>query len=1244
MAGFWGTKYEYEIAPDKEEEEMVPLKRGDHSSSRIVQTKVRFQAHPLSMYQNPSTYHLLNYHCIQVSVGGMHCSSCSNAIERALIALPGVTSASVALLSETALITYVASLLSPSDIVEAIEDTGFDAKIQSTTTSTISQPPSPPTSSSSTYTFSIEGMHCSACSTAVETALLAVPGVKCASVSLSLHQVQIQFLPSASSTSIDLGIDVEAKLIGAIEGCGFDAKMLSTYHQSSNSSSSRNNINKFGGQADSDVFKFRVTGMTCSSCSSAVEAVLKALPGVSHASVNLMLATAEVDYNPSLIGPRDMIRAVEEAGFDGAPITDDQTRSSALADRNEAETLAWWRQLRIASFFTLPVFMVAMIFPHLQWMRWLYTTTFWGFPLDELIKWGFTTPVQYGSGWRFHKGAWVALQRGRANMDVLVSMGTNASYIYSVIAVLNHRFLHYNTDTSHSEGMQQGMMMTGYETTDFFETSAILITFVLFGKYLESKAKGKTSEALTKLCQLAPATATVIKIDPATGCVVKEEEVSTALLHRGDVIKVLGGANVPVDGIIVQGSSYVDESMLTGEPEPVPKRIGDPVYGGTVNNGGGPLQFKASRVGSDTALGQIVRLVESAQLSKAPIQAFADKVSQVFVPVIVALAVFTWFVWFIAGLAEWYPPDWRPQGHNAVLFALLFGIAVLVIACPCALGLATPTAVMVGTGVAASHGILIKGGAALERAARVGTVVFDKTGTLTEGKPHVVDFRQFEIKGATSRTGAVVVQPEDVCALAAAVEAHSEHPIASALLNFVDAYAAQAWHAENNDENNTTGDINGEDSNTSNNSMLVTIPLLSSSSLVAKNAKTMPMHPATTNKKINTSFSSTDPQHVRRRQQQQQQPRLMTGDVEVVLGKGIKGHVTIPNTISSYESLVAIQSQTPPSPTKRTSGTGTGIGTGRRVFSSSMQNKVGTSITTTATGAKEDGDDDYLASSFSVRVCLGNKAMMADYGITVPQEVDAFVRSMEASGCTCIYVSVGIQLLAAIAVMDPIKPEARGVIAALHHMGLQCVMLTGDNWRTARAIADQIGISRVVAEVLPDGKVAQVAELQKESQLRYLELHSQSTSSSSYLGITGTSSGGGGPRWVAMVGDGVNDSPALAQADIGIAVGSGADIAIEAADCVLMKSDLEDVLTALDLCKTTFNRIRLNYLWALGYNVLMVPVAAGVLYPAAHIQLPPWVAGACMALSSVSVVFSSLLLRRYEKPRPVLRDLLVVRR
>ncbi|EFN54171.1 hypothetical protein CHLNCDRAFT_135599 [Chlorella variabilis] len=980
---------------------------------------------------------------LTLSVQGMHCSACSGAVESALRELPGVLAADVALLSETATVRYSAATTSEGEVLAAVEGCGFTARVVSSSAEDggagAAAAGGGGGGGAAAVKLRVEGMHCGACSSAVETALKGVPGVEAAAVSLTIHQAEVRYRSSGGAA------DMEERLVAAVEACGFEASVI--------------------GPVECRQQLLQVEGMTCSSCSGSVEAALQAVPGVQSAAVNLISGVAEVQYDPEVAGPRHLVEAVEGAGFVATPLSGQRL---AFVDNNRRETAQWWRQFRTAGLLTLPVFIIAMVTPHMHSMRWLYCTMVLGFPLDQVAKCLLTAPVQFWIGWRFHRGAYAALRRGRANMDVLVSMGTNASFLYSLISMLHHHIASHHTSGA-------------YKPTDFFETAAMLVTLVLMGKYLES--------AVT----------------------------------------------------------------------PMRKQAGDAVIGGTVNMSG-PLRISASRVGSDTALSQIVRLVESAQLRqargvervKAPIQAFADRVSAVFVPVVAALALLTWLAWYLAGRLGWYPDTWLPKasravGHNHFLFALLFGIAVLVIACPCALGLATPTAVMVGTGVAASQACLIKGGEALERASRVRTVVFDKTGTLTAGKPHVVDVRALHPHLGVA----------DVIELAAAVEQHSEHPLASAILKLE---RQQQQQQLKQDEAASGGG----------------------------------------------GSASVAP------------PLLQARDVEVAMGQGISGWVQLSPAAGagsmsrphSSSQLAAMQAAAAAAaaPEAELSPPAASVRGGGAASLASLVSSAASSLPRQAAG----GALEKKAAASGVLVTVGNVRQLATAGVAIPPAAEAYMRDQEGRGSTCVLVAVQQALVGVVAVMDPIKPEARGVVAALHQMGMHCVLLTGDNWRTARSIGDQLGITTVFAEVLPAGKVEKVQELQAQAP-------------------------------TAMVGDGVNDSPALAQADVGIAVGSGTDVAIEAADYVLMRSDLEDLLMALDLSRTTVNRIRWNYFWALAYNMLMIPIAAGVLYPATHMQLPPWVAGGCMALSSVSVVCSSLLLRRYRRPRPVLRDMIIIK-
>lgn len=716
-----------------------------------------------------------------------------------------------------------------------------------------------------------------------------------------------------------------------------------------------------------------ITGMHCASCATLIDKSLSRLKGVIDANVNYSTAKATVRYDESEADVEDMIATVKKKGYDAYLPTKGENRQAA-AQKKEIE---YFRKMFFLSLlFAIPTFIIGMIF---MWMG-------IHIPGQDYILWALATPVQFIVGWQFYKGSWAALKNKSANMDSLIAIGTSAAYFFSVYAVL------FNPSLG-----------------QYFETSAILITLVIMGKYLESAAKGKTSDAIKKLMSLSPKKARVIRDG-------NEMTIPVDDVVMDDVLLVKPGEKVPVDGEILEGNSSVDESMITGESIPVEKKKGDPVTGGTMNKHGS-FRFKATKIGENTTLSQIIRLIEEAQGKKAPIQRFADTVSAYFVPIVIAIAILTFMIWQIAG-----------QG---VAFALLTGVAVLVIACPCSLGLATPTAIMVGTGRGAKKGILIKGGDALETAHNLDYVIFDKTGTITHGQPEVTDV--------------VSLGNTDVLKIAASIEQDSEHPLAEAIV---------------------------------------------------KKAKESSM-------KLSKAQGF----------------------------KAIPGH--------------------------------------------GIEAKVG-----------------------SKRYLIGNSRLMQDHKI----DDSAIIRKkeeLESKGKTVMILADEKNVLGLVAVADTIKPTSRKAVGKLQRMKIFVYMITGDNERTARAIAKQAGINHVFADVLPEDKAAYVKKLQRKGK-------------------------------VAMVGDGINDAPALAQADIGIAMGSGTDVAMESGNVVLMRNDLLSVPKAIKLSRKTMRKIRQNMFWALFYNVLGIPIAAGVLYPFTGWLLSPIIAGGAMALSSVSVVSNSLLLK-YQK-------------
>jgi P-type Cu+ transporter len=736
---------------------------------------------------------------------------------------------------------------------------------------------------------------------------------------------------------------------------------------------------------------FAVRGMHCAACVGKVERALRSVPGVDDASVNLATERARVAWDPARADTRALADAVAGAGYELAEAP--AAAPGAVADdREQAARAAAQRRLRtrvlVGLALSVPIVVGSMteLFPWApSWLR---------NPWMLLLL---ATPVQFWVGAEFHRGFLRDLRHRSASMSTLVSIGTNAAYFFSVALTLSpHTF------------MALGAM-------PYFETSAVVITLVALGRWLEARARGRTSEAIRRLVALAPRTARVLR----NGA---EVEVPTAAVAVGDLVRIRPGERVPVDGEVVEGASTLDESMLTGESLPVEKAPGATVFGGTVNRTGS-FVFRASRVGAETTLARIVRLVEEAQGSRAPIQRLADRVAAVFVPVVLVIAAATFVGWWTFGPSP------------SILYALTNAVAVLVIACPCAMGLATPTAIMVATGRGAELGVLVKSAEALETLARVDTMVFDKTGTLTVGRPTVTDV-----------VAAPGVAEDDVLALAGAAEQGSEHPIGEAIV--------------------TRAKERG-----------LALP---------------PM----------TEFST-------------------------VPGQGI-------------------DAQAP------------------------------------------DG-----------RLLLGNHTLMDARGV----DVSALVPRADAlaqAGKTVVYLTVAFRPLGLIAVADTLKPDARRMVAALRRRGIAVAMLTGDDRRTAAAIAREADIDRVLAEILPEDKAREIDRLRAQ-----------------------------GAR-VAMVGDGINDAPALARADVGIAMGSGTDVAIEAAGVTLMRGDLEAVVTAVDLSRRTIRIVKENLVWAFGYNVVLIPVAAGVLYPLWGVLLSPILAGAAMAFSSVSVVTNSLRLKRWK--------------
>lgn len=817
--------------------------------------------------------------------------------------------------------------------------------------------------------YAVQGLSCASCAHAVEVALQAVTGVKSAQVNLATEKVSLETEGSVSP------LDLQA----AVQAAGYDLVLPQVTQN------------------------FALTGMSCASCAANIESAVGSLPEVSAASVNLATEVLSVTYQPGAINEEIICQTVAEAGYQ-AQVLADQAGASQAQIQQEADQAAQakanhqaalWRRFWQSAIFALPLLCLAMAeMVGLTLPTWLSHRG--GGQLFVSLQLALTLPILW-LGRSFFLNGFKHLVKGHPNMDSLVALGTSAAVAYSLYSSIQVWL------GDHHAAMSL-----------YYESAGVILTLVTLGKYFEARSKGQTSAAIQALIKLAPQEAQVLR---------EGQEVTLPLdqVQVGDLVRVRPGQKIPVDGRVVEGQSWVDESMLTGESLPVAKKVGDQVVGASLNQQGS-LIVETNKVGQDTTLAQIIHLVQAAQGSKAPIAQLADRVSAVFVPVVMTLALVAGLAWYLIGGQSWG-------------FALTISIAVLVIACPCALGLATPTAIMVGTGKGAEQGILIKSGTALEMAHQVNAVVLDKTGTLTQGQPQVTDV--LPLTGWT---------PDQLLALAAAAEVNSEHPLGQAIV-------AGARERD----------------------------------------------------------------------------------------------LALPE-VTDFQSL-------------------TGFGIQVRVD--------------------------------QVTYYLGNRRLMQEQGLDLDQADDQ-AAALAAGGKTPIYVANEYELLGLIAVADPLKETSPEAVRRLKAMGLQVIMLTGDNAKTAQALAAEAGIDQVISDVLPADKAQVVADLQAK-------------------GLK-----------VAMVGDGINDAPALAQADVGLAIGRGTDVAIESADMVLMGSDLTSVATAIKLSQATIRNIKENLFWAFAYNVLGIPVAMGVLHLFGGPLLNPMLAGAAMSFSSVSVIVNALRLRRFK--------------
>mmetsp|Transcript_18454 Transcript_18454/g.36929 ORF Transcript_18454/g.36929 Transcript_18454/m.36929 type:complete len:975 (-) Transcript_18454:67-2991(-) len=882
------------------------------------------------------------------------------------------------------------------------------------------------------YEISIGGMTCVNCSSAVEVALRKLGerndgAVKEYCVNLVMHSGQVV---------VEDGKGVDGNVIvDTVEAAGYDCKVNRSSAVEKGSGGGKDERDNYGtcrfkvlsGDVDDPQ---PVSAKEQDTLEEAVFDSVKKLDWVKNLTRMEDGPEYEVSFDKSRqnVGVRTLTKAVQSKLPSGYTAMPSPPSSPSSTDQSKVEMLKKRRAFLLSLIGTLPVFTITMILSRIHAAHELLMTPIApAFPVESVILFVFATPVQFFSGWQFYRGTWASLKTRMYGMDVLICLGTTASYMYAVLMVILAASTGKKNMGSH-----------------FFETSAVLISFVLLGKYLQAVATRSTSKAIDKLCKLTPGTATLcvgkggedLEEWPKDMKDVDEVQIPSYAVQRGDFLKVIRGSAAPCDGSVVEGTCSMDESMVTGESLPVLKIVDGDVIGGTVAVEG-TCYIKAENVGDDTALSQIVQLMVRAQGAKAPIQQFADDISAVFVPVVLCCFALTFSVWLLVTYTGAAPAKWY-EDQGEFMFSFLFAIATLVIACPCALGLAAPTAVMVGTGVGAKNGILIKGGEGLEKLARVKAIVFDKTGTLTMGKPEVDAFVDLKEMG------------EDLLYYVGCAEKSSEHPLAVAVVRYCEE------------------------------------------KLDGKRALFSPP------------------------------------DFKAITGKGVSCAV--------------------------------------------------------------DGK----------AVMIGNRSFMATRGLQVDEAgpVEKRLVEMENEGQTAILVSVDDEICAIVGISDQLKPDSAQTIKRLQAMNVDCWMVTGDNKRTAEAIAKRVGLSEanIIAEALPAGKVIKVESLQSEG------------------------------KAVAMVGDGINDSPALVQADVGIAIGAGTEIAIEAADMVLIRNAVSDAVVAIELSKAIFSRIKLNFVWALGYNSMGIPIAAGIFYPWWEVSLPPILAALAMALSSISVVLSSILL------------------
>lgn len=947
-----------------------------------------------------------------IKIKGMMCGHCEKTVQDAALGVKGVTGASADFKKSEMKVSFDTSATDLETIRKAIADSGYEVvnddeacpvPVRKEVT-IIGAKEAPKESGMKKTSLKITGMTCASCAQNIEKALNKVDGVNKATVNFSLEKATVEYDSSKVGQK-----DFE----NAITGLGY-------------------------GVAKSDI-TLKIGGMHCASCALNIETALKKTAGVSSANVSFPLEQARISYDPATISVQDLIKVIEGVGYTASEKLE-KTEADREQRARESEIKRQRTNFIIALVLAIPISLGDMG-RNIDWIA-PYSPQILQ---NDILLFVLATIVMLFPGRQFFEGTYKGLKHGVTDMNLLIATGTGAAYIISVAAT----FLDLGEAYKHT----------------YYDTAALLIMFIVLGRYLEALTKGRTSEAIRKLMGLQAKTARII-VDG------EEKEIPVESVKVDDLVVVRPGEKIPVDGKVTEGLTAVDESMITGESIPVEKTAGSQVIGATMNKTG-MIKFTATKVGSDTALAQIIKLVEDAQTQKAPIQKLADVVAGHFILAVHVLALLTFFFWFFIGFDYFNVPATFGMGMSSpFLFSLLISITVLIISCPCAVGLATPTAIMVGTGKGAENGILIKGGEALERAQKLDTIVFDKTGTLTKGEPSLTDVIAIRApesqvlkldtivfdkagtltKGDPPTEVIAIKDPEsEVLKLAAIAEKGSEHPLGEAILKGAKDRGIQVPDAE--------------------------------------------------------AFKA-------------------------IPGRGIE--------------------------------------------------------------VKYDGK----------RVLIGTRKLMAENGMDITP-LNSRMEELEHQGKTAMFVSSDNAIVGIIAVADTLKEHSRDAISQLHNMGFTVAMITGDNRRTADAIAKQVGIDRVLSEVLPEDKAAEIKKLQAEG------------------------------RKVAMVGDGINDAPALMQSDVGIAIGSGTDVAIESAQIVLIKNDVRDVASAIQLSKLTLRKIKQNLFWAFFYNTVGIPIAAGILYPFTNppFLLNPALAAAAMATSSVSVTMNTLLMKRVKLKR-----------